>query len=217
MRIFYLIGSLIASILFSSCGGNRLKADEKALRKQILTEEQQIAQETSKRTEHEMQLADSIARLPKGFRFKEERKVDPNNPPVIIDFTTEPPSSEMKMSDIAQKITYIKLSIPGDSLYFSPGMGGNVSFTNDDIILNNNLGIHRFSRDGKYIEPIAKSNLETRKIDKKALLGYFEKETYRGVWANHVSVAGNRIFYKFSDYPNGKVSLLNYELKSGER
>jgi hypothetical protein len=217
MKKLYITGFLIAMILCISCGRNRLKTDEKKLVNQILTEEEQLAQQEAKRVEREKQLADSIAKLPKGIRFMENRSVDPNNPPTIIDFTAELPFREMKMSDLFKKITYIKLSIPDDSLYFSPGRGGNVNFTNDNLIVNNNLGVHRFSRDGKYIEPIAKSNLETRKIEKKAFPGYFEKETYRGVWGNHVSVAGNRIFYKFSDYPDEKVSLIDYELKSGEQ
>lgn len=208
----------ISIICFTvSCGGNKLKTDERALSKQILTEEEQLAREEAVRAEKEKQLADSIARLPKGFRFKEDRKVDPNNPPVIIDFTKEPPSQEIKLSEIGHKITYIKLSIPNDSLYFSSGMGGEVSFTRDNIILNNNFGVHRFSRGGKYIEAIANSNIEKSHKNGQAAFGYFEKENYRGVWANHVSVAGNRVFYKFSDYPSEKVSLLNYDLKSGEQ
>lgn len=212
MKSFPFILIVLAALV--SCGHNRMKINQKALTKQILTEEEQLAKEEAIRVEKEKQLADSLAKLPKGFRFKEDRKVDPNNPPVIIDFTSESPSREVKLSEIGQKITYVRLSVPNDSLYFSPGMGGDVSFTRDNIILNNNFGVHRFSRDGKYIEAIANSNIETRQNNKQAAFGYFEKENYRGVWVNHVSVAGNRIFYKFSDYPNGKVSLLGYELKS---
>lgn len=209
--------TLIMLVVLVSCGRNRMKTDEKALSKQILTEEEQLAKEEAAREEKEKQLAVSIAKLPKGFRFKEDRKVDPNNPPVIIDFSAELPSREMKLSELGQKVTYIKLSIPDDSLYFSPGMGGEVSFTRHNIILNNNFGVHRFTRDGKYIEAIAKSNVATRQKDKQAAFVYFEKENYKGVWTNHVSVAGNRVFYKFSDYPSEKVSLLNYDLKSGEQ
>jgi uncharacterized membrane protein YciS (DUF1049 family) len=65
-KIFYITGLLIAMILCTSCNSNRLKTDEKSLAKQILTEEQQLAHEAELRAEREKQLADSIAKLPKG-------------------------------------------------------------------------------------------------------------------------------------------------------
>ena len=77
--------------------------------------------------------------------------------------------------------------------------------------------MHRFSRNGRYIEPIANSNIQTRQINNKSFFGYFEKETYRGIWWNHVSTAGSRVFYKFSDYPNMKVSLFQYELSANSQ
>lgn len=196
-----------------SCGRNRLKTDEKSLAKQILTEEQQLAQEAELRTEREKQLADSIAKLPKGFRFKEDRSVDPDYPPVIIDFTSQILVKKYNLSEIAKEIKYIRLSVPGDSLYFSQGMGGSVTFTSKNIILNNNFGVHSFSPEGEFIETIAQSNVTSRVRDKQKLFGYFDKESYKGVWTNQVSVAGNRIFYKVTDFPKEKVSLLHYELK----
>ena len=73
-------------VVFISCNHkNKLNSDEQALSKQILTEEEQLAQEAAQRAEKEKQLADSVAKLPKGFRFKEDRSVDPQNPPVIMD------------------------------------------------------------------------------------------------------------------------------------
>jgi hypothetical protein len=211
MRIFYNIGFLVSIILLSSCGGNRLKTDEKALRKQILTEEEQLAKDEANRVEREKQLADSIAKLPKGFQFKEIRSVDTEHPPVIIDFTQEIPVKKFNLSEIAKEIKYIRLSVPGDSLYFS--LGGSVTYTSKNIILNNNFGVHSFSPEGEYLETIAQSNVTNRVLDKQNIFGYFDMESYKGVWGNQVSVAGNRIFYNVSDYPNKKVSLLHYELK----
>jgi hypothetical protein len=213
-KIFYITGFLIAVILCTSCNRNRLKTDEKSLAKQILTEEGQLAHEAELRAEREKHLADSIAKLPKGFRFKEDRSVDPDYPPVIIDFTNQIPVKKFNLSEMAKEIKYIKLSVPGDSLYFSPGMGGSVTFTSKNIILNNNFGVHSFSPEGEYLETIAQSNVTNRVLDKQNIFGYFDMGSYKGVWANHVSVAGNRIFYNVSDYPNEKVSLLHYELKS---
>ena len=209
----YILFLLVLGFCIFSCNSNRLKTDEKSLTKQILTEEEQLEHEAGLRAEREKQLADSIAKLPKGFRFQEERSVDSNNPPVIIDFTKEIPVRKFNLGEIAKEIKYIRLSVPGDSLYFSPHMGGDVSFTDKNIILNNNLGVHSFSPEGEFLETIAQSNVTNRVPDKQALFGYFDKESYKGVWGNHVSVAGDRIFYKATDYPNEKVSLLHYELK----
>lgn len=206
-----LIVLILALGLFSSCGKNRLKSDEKSLTKQILTEEQQLAHEAELRAKSEKQLADSIAKLPKGFQFKEDRSVDPDYPPVIIDFTKEIPVKKFNLSEIAKEIKYIRLSVPGDSLYFSGG--GRVSYTSKNIILKNNFGVHSFSPEGEFLETIAQSNVTNRVRDKQNLLGYFDMGSYKGVWESQVSVAGNRIFYNVNDYPNEKVSLLHYEIK----
>jgi len=209
VSIFFLL--IILVIL--SCNRNHLKTDEKALTKQILTEEQQLAHEAELRAESEKQLADSLAKLPQGFRFQEDRSIDPDYPPVIIDFTKEIPVKKFNLSEIAKEVKYIRLSVPGDSLYFAPHMGGRVTFTDKNIILNNNFGVHSFSPEGEFLETIAQSNVTKRIADKQSLYGYFDKESFKGVWGNHVSVAGDRIFYKVTDYPNEKVSLLHYELK----
>lgn len=203
--------ALIVFVTFIGCNSNRLKTDEKKLANQILTEEEQLAQQEVKRAEREKQLADSIAKLPKGFRFKEDRKIDSNNPPVIINFTEEIPVKKFNLNEIAKEIKYIRLSVPGDSLYFT--LGGKVAFSDKNIIVNNNFGVHSFSLEGEYIETIAQSNVTNRVRDKQNILGYFDAESYKGVWGSQVSVAGNRIFYNVSDYPNEKVSLLHYELK----
>ncbi len=212
-----IIFAFVALLVFTACQNNKLKSNEKDLAQKILSEEEILAQKKAIRIEKERLLADSIANLPKGFRFKENRVVDPLNPPVTIDFTKDIPMRKMKLSDIAKKITYISLQVPDDSLFFAPHMGGFVRFTNNNIVLNNNFGIHRFSRTGDYIEHIVNSNIKRRKLSKELLFGYFDKESYRGAWGNHVSTAGNRIFYKFSDYPNEKVSLFQHDLKPGEK
>ena len=210
-RIIFLL--ILFTVLLMGCARNRLKTDEKALAKQILTEEEQRAHEAELRAEREKQLADSLAKLPKGFRFQEDRSVDPDYPPVFIDFTKEIPEKKFNLSEIAKEVKYIRISVPGDSLYFAPHMGGSVAFTDKNIILNNNFGVHSFTSEGEFLETIAQSNVTNRTFDRQTLFGYFDKESYKGVWGNHVSVTGDRIFYKATDYPNEKVSLLHYEIK----
>ncbi len=205
---------LLITVTCTACTlRNNINRNEQKLAAQIKIEEEEKLDEAAL-NQNQSAIPDS---LPLGFQFREDRSVDPMNPPVIIDFTKDIPMRKMKLSDIAKKITYIRLQVPGDSLFLSTNFGGYVSFTNDNIILNNNFGIHRFSPTGEYIEPIVNSSIKNRKSNRKFLFGYFHIDAYRGAWGNHVSTAGNRIFYKFSDYPNKKVSLFQHELKPGEK
>jgi DNA gyrase/topoisomerase IV subunit A len=114
-----LILSFIAAIL-SACNGNKLKNDEKALTDQILTEEEQLAQEAVLRAKREKELADSIAKLPKGFQFKEERGIDAENPPIVLDIigTRAQNLQPLKLSDWIERIEYIKLDQVPDSNEF---------------------------------------------------------------------------------------------------
>jgi hypothetical protein len=82
MKKYVLI--LAAIIFLGACQRNKLKTDEKALAKQILIEEEQREHEAELRAEREKQLADSLAKLPKGFRFPEIRTAEPANPFISI-------------------------------------------------------------------------------------------------------------------------------------
>ena len=157
-----------------SCGSNQLKTDEKALSKQILTEEEHLAQEESARAEREKQLADSIAKLPKGFRFKPERKVNPQNPPVVIDIANNiDKTKKFKLSDVAASIQYIRLQSPTDSAFLGKLKNETSSKENEgllkeelpfSIIKNNNfiiaqngLGMLLYDSKGKLLRVICKN------------------------------------------------------------
>lgn len=198
-------------LIFSfSCRYNRMKISEKALAKEILFQENQ--KKERERIALEKQLSDTLANIHAGYLYKEDRSVDPVHPPVILDFSKEIPVRELKLSDIVSKVSYIVLQVPDDSLYFLETP--DINFTSNSIILNNNMGILRFSRDGRYIETICKNTFDVpRNIDPgRPLSIYLSKETFRGAWRNHVETAGNTVFYKYTDYPAEKVSLLKFSL-----
>ena len=110
MKMRYFSYTIIILAVLISCGRNRLKTDEKELTKQILTEEEQLEHEASLREQREKQLADSLAKLPKGFRFEEQRKADPQRPPVVINIAESLENiAELKLSDVATDIKYIRL------------------------------------------------------------------------------------------------------------
>lgn len=199
---------ILMFVLIISCRNNRLKTSEKELAKEINSAEKE--KQEAERIALENQDQDTLANIRSGFQYKEDRSVDPAHPPVVIDFSKEIPVKEIKLGDIASKVSYLVLQVPDDSIYFL--WGSRLNFTPNSIIVSNNLGIHRFSRDGRFIETICMNTFDApRKIDPdKSFSGFFPKETFRGAWGNHVQTAGNTVFYKYTDYPAEKVSLLKF-------
>jgi hypothetical protein len=200
---------LILMIVFdSSCRNNRLKTSTIELVEEINTQERK--NQEAERIAMENQVPDTLVRIPAGFQYKEDRSVDPFHPPKIIDFSKDIPVMEFKLGDLTSKISYLVLQVPDDSIYFL--WGSHLNFTPNSIVVNNNLGIHHFSRDGRFIETICRNTFDApRKIDpNKPFSRSFPIETFRGAWGNHVQTAGNSVFYKFTDYPAEKVSLLKF-------
>ncbi|MDP2059725.1 MAG: hypothetical protein Q8J97_08295, partial [Flavobacteriaceae bacterium] len=162
--------TLIVFVTFIGCNSNRLKTDEKKLANQILTEEEQLAQQEAKRAEREKQLADSIAKLPKGFRFKEERKVDSQNLPLVIDIAGNLDNfKDIRLSAVASDIQYIRMETIPDSAR-SQGMRFKYYLMENYIVGVNFFGIHLFSKDGKYIQTVVENEftwLEYKKEDNR--------------------------------------------------
>ena len=98
---------LIFSISFVACNHkNNLNTSKKKLVNQIKEQEKKIEIETN------VPIPDTV---PPGFRFQEDRSIDPNKPPILIDLVSQNNVKEIKLSDIASKIKYIKLETPPDS------------------------------------------------------------------------------------------------------
>jgi hypothetical protein len=199
---------ILALGLFSSCGKNRLKTDEKELTKQILTEEQQLAQEAKLRAKHEKQLADSIAKLPKGFRFKEEREVDSENPPVEIDIiaSRQNPKS-IKLSQLFSKIDYIILELLPDSAFYN---------SNPNFILNNNSiygasskGIAQYDRQGHFIKYICQNELHSTKINGTEMT--FENDFNQFVGGTQAKIVNGKLYYKFENRAKKLASFMEYD------
>ena len=200
-------GALLLST--PSCRHNPLKTSEKELVMELQAQEKEKID--AEKTGQGKIFFDTPVNIPVGFRYKEDRSVDPDHPPVIIDFSGEISSGEIRLSDVASKVRYIVFEVPDDSIYFL--WGSNLNFMPNGIIINNNLGINRFDRDGKFMETICKNTFNAPlNIDPdKPFSGFFPKETFQGAWGNHVKTAGSAVFYKYSDYPGEKVSLLKFK------
>jgi hypothetical protein len=203
---------LILTLFFSSsCSHNRLKTDEKKLVNQILTEEEQLAQQEARRVEREKQLADSIAKLPKGFRFKEQRGIDPEKPPVTINIAGSLNNIAGKqLSDVASEINYIRLEPVPD-----PDLPRNQKYRfymmDNHLVASNIYGIHLFTKEGKFVRTIVKNQLT----------GFFfdEKNNQLTFWNDYTMVGGgtsvwgrgNSLIYTYSNLVSGERYIMEYD------
>jgi len=197
--------------LFFSCGGNRMKNNEKALIKQILTEEEKLASDEAIRLKREQQLADSIAKLPKGFRFKEVRSVDSNMQPLVIDIAGSLINiRDFKLSDVASAIKYIRMeavpdvNLPRDLKY-------KYYLTDNYIVALNLYGTHLFSKEGRFIRTVVKNELTGVEFNaKEDRIRFWNDYTLKGggtsVWAR-----GDNLFYLYSNNITGQKYIMEYD------
>lgn len=202
--------ALIVFVTFIGCNSNRLKTDEKKLANQILTEEEQLAQQEVKRAEREKQLADSMAKLPKGFRFKEDRSVDLQSRPLVIDIAGNLNNiKEIKLSDVATDIKYIRMESLPEAI--STTQRFKYYLMDNNIVAVSLYGIFLFSNDGTFIRNIVKNEFSGIRDDetRKAIIIQGD-HTFKGggttVWAR-----GNSLFYKYSNNITGQDYIMEYD------
>jgi hypothetical protein len=196
--------------LFFSCGGNRMKNNEKALAKQILIEEEQLAQEAARRAEREKQLADSIAKLPKGFRFKEDRSVDSNNLPVVIDIIgsrTNP--KEIKLSQLFSKIEYIRLESLPDSIIQKYS---NIFVVGDHHIYSFSIlgEIAQYDLKGQFIQYILKREIKITSPITKCLEDAIQTSPLKNMI---FYLSGDNLCYRYDDLSIGKSYFVVFDDK----
>ena len=198
---------IIILITCISCGGNRMKVNEKSLATEILTEEVRIKQE---REAKEKQLADSLAKLPKGFRFKEIREVDPSRPPAVIDIigNRTNPTEKLKLSMIFDKIEYIIIKQSPDSINGRP-----IITPNHIYILDHTKGIAQFDRQGNFIKYICNNFRPHTKLEGGAIM--INTEQYNQSYgAADVYWNGDKLYYKYDDRPEGKTYIMSFDENS---
>ena len=196
---------IILSILFISCGHNRLKTDEKKLANQILTEEEQLTQQEAKRAEREKQLADSIAKLPKGFRFKENRNVDPQNPPVVIDIAgNRTTTQKIKLSSLFSKVEYIRMEQDPDSA------GSSFWVAPNHIYMYTGLGsIYQFDRKGHFIQTVCKGNKQFTEKNGLIMTSPEQQALFEG--ANGTFWNGDKLCYQYENRPAKQKYLMTFD------
>jgi hypothetical protein len=201
-RIIFLL--ILFTVLLMGCARNRLKTDEKSLVKQILTEEEQRAHEAELRAEREIQLADSLAKLPKGFRLPENRNIDSWNAPEIINIERVFSNRKnLKLSELVKENKYIQLEKLQDKNSYSKSETS-VILTDSHIIISGMNGLFLYGRDGLLEEVVCESETPSGK-----------NTGYKGVWGE-ISVVGETLLYRFADNVEKKHFLIGYNLASTE-
>jgi hypothetical protein len=191
-----------------SCHHNRLKTNEKKLAKEIITQEKE--KEEADKNEIEKRLANTVNRPSKGFRSKEDRSVDPAHPPVTIDIAGNLNNlKNIKLSDIASEITYVRMQAVPDSM-FSRVMKFRYYLFSDNIVAINPGGILLYSKDGKYINTIVKNKTTGINVDAEWIF-VTGTNTFIGagtsIWSN-----GKSFFYNYRNSINGQEYMMEYDL-----
>ena len=118
--------SLFISIL--SCRNNRLKTDEKVLKKELLT---LINKEKDPVNNL---VSDTSGQIPYRFMYSENRSIDPANPPLVIDIEgCLDKIYEFKLSEVVSEIKYVRIEQPPDSAFIKD-IQFDYYLTNDYII-----------------------------------------------------------------------------------
>lgn len=210
----YLKLVLVVVVLFFSCQNNKLKTSEELLKKDLLSAESEKEKFEREWKAQEKILADSLAKLPKGYRFKEDRSVNHVSKPIVIDIAGSLNNiKNIKLSDVASDIEYIRMErVPDTTLQTK--MRYKYYLLDDYIVALNYFGIHLFNKQGKFVQTIVKNKFEgvSYNPNKNRLsIRYDHSKTGGGfmVWGY-----GDKLFYNYSDNITGQKYILEYDCSS---
>lgn len=208
MKLLNLGILLLVLLIGASCHRNRLKNNEKSLIKQILTEEDQLVREATVRAEREKQLSDSVAKLPKGFRFKENRSIDPQNPPTVIDIAgTRTNPRGIKLSHLFGKVEYIRLEQDPDSTLNSHKFR---TIIGSNIYTVSNMGsICQYDPKGHFIQIVCKGNLQSTEFNGVMMVTKEQADQFEGAKEGYWH--DNKLFYQYENRPAQKSYLMTFD------
>ncbi|MBI9067088.1 MAG: DUF4933 domain-containing protein [Salinivirgaceae bacterium] len=203
----------IVFVLFS-CQNNPLKTNQKLLEKDLLSAESEKGKAEREREAQEKILADSLAKLPKGYRFKEDRSVNLANKPKVIDIAGNLNNvKDIKLSDVASNIEYIRMEPVPDST-FPREMKYKYYLLDDYIVALNYFGIQLYNRQGKFIQTIVKNEFTGVDYNPKTDCLTIRNDHTKIGGGSMVWGYGNKLFYNYTDNINGKKYILEYDCSS---
>jgi len=206
---------LLIIISLTSCKPrNKLNSNEQQLAKQISAEEKEKQEAKAALKQNVPEIPDTF---PPGFRFQEDRSVDPENPPILIDVPgTRENVREFKLSDVASSIKYIKLENPRDTqlLWIHPVLNSLKPWVICDdkyLFVQGLYGVTRYKMDGTFQEQIWKNESGINVTNTYATLS--PQEFYGITLDNPVSLFNGNLFMRFQDGNSGQVQFIKKEVK----
>jgi hypothetical protein len=210
---FYLF---LILVLFtgSSCHRNRLKTNEKKLAEAIRIQE--IEKKESGFNGGNNNPGSNKSNLISNVRKKEIRKIDPLRSPVYIQLPGNKDNvRELKLSDIAFSVRYVKLETPADTIllndpfFYRDGLISSIQSDGERIIFQGLFGVTSFDMNGKYIEKIweNESGIEFYKGNP----GWRESNFFGIMLNSPVSLTGGELYFDFSDGPARKGLVMKYK------
>lgn len=200
----------LAAFIAFSCHQNRLKINQKELEKEMNIQEKENY--NSRTNSEKNSLADTGKLIPKAFRLKENRAVDLRHPPEIIDIAGNlNMAHDLKLSDVATEITYIRMdpvpdsTIPVDLIF-------RYQILDDYIIAVNLYGIHLYSNEGAYLRPIVKNEWTGIEVDSDEIR-IRNDYTLKGGGMS-VQTKGNCVYYNYRNNISGQNYIMNYNCSS---
>ncbi len=209
MKIYHFL--IIPCILMVSCHRNRLKSNEEALVKEILSEEKQLQQKRQQEKQREKAWADSIAKLPQGFRFNPERGIVPNHPPRTIDIIdNREPREIIKTSGLFKSIDYISLEAVSDSV-LRDGPPMQILMGERHIYgFSTMRGIVQFDLKGHFLGFVCQNQMNTiRYPDGRIGMDLEHNAHLKVVWKTYF--ADGNLCYEYLDRENKTVSYYQFD------
>ena len=205
--LLYLLIFLIL-ITGISCHHNRLKTNEKYLAEEIMQEEKKrnVALISGRNTVS----SDTFSRSPQNLNLPEIRSADPAYPPKIINIAGSLDNvRDMKLSDVASEITYIRIQQPPDSA-FKKEIGFLYYLTDNYIIARSVFGVLQYSHDGRYINTIVKNEFTRINVSADMVWVYGDM-TFIGAFNTTVKSAGDKLYYNYMNNISGQEYLMEYD------
>jgi hypothetical protein len=203
-----LIALCFIIITGSSCHRNRLKTNEKDLKEDILRQEKEETDKIAGAKDP----ADPVNRLPKGFRYKENRSADPANMPVKIDIAGNLTNiREFKLSDIASEIRYVRLDPVPDSTIPSD-LKFKYHLTDNYVVAANLYGIHLYSKEGRYIRSVVKNEM-TGVIVRQNMIMFYTDYTMKGGGMS-IKSNGDILYYDYVNNMTGEKYIMKLDCNS---
>jgi len=142
----------------------------------------------------------------KHYHLSEKRNLTAEKP-IKIDLTSIHDTKEFVLSDLGNKLEYIKLEHP-DSNYFTTG-GTKIILSQNYIITHNILGISIFDLQGKFIDYIVKNEVQ---IFKSGRGGFgFSMNDFKGAFSSP-TMYGNNLIYVISDASLTEKTIIGLDL-----